>query len=158
MLFSLSAASMSGRERRSRLICLAGVTAPLAGALLYNHGFQIPWLVCPLRSLTGIPCPTCGITRSLMAMADGNWAGAIGYHALGLPLFLGLLLAALHLLLELGLQRRVNAFYGRWLRSRRGQIGFGVVLLLYYAVRLRGWAASGELLTAMRASAVGHFF
>lgn len=33
----------------------------------------IPWPSCPVHSLTGIYCPGCGATRSLMAMSDGNF-------------------------------------------------------------------------------------
>ncbi|MBF2097305.1 MAG: DUF2752 domain-containing protein [Gloeomargaritaceae cyanobacterium C42_A2020_066] len=38
----------------------------------YQAGFRIPGLTCPLRALTGVPCPACGLTRSLMALARGR--------------------------------------------------------------------------------------
>jgi len=148
IMFSLSSAPLSTAERRSRLACLAAVTTPLAGALLYNQGYPVSWLVCPIRSLTGIPCPTCGMTRSLMAVARGEWGEAIGYHAFGPLLFLILLVAALHLLLELGLQRRVHAVYERWLRNPRWQIILLSGFLLYYAIRLHHWVSSGDRFAA----------
>lgn len=35
------------------------------------------WLPsCPFRTLTGLPCPTCGTTHALMALSEGRWQEA----------------------------------------------------------------------------------
>jgi hypothetical protein len=39
----------------------------------YTHGYGIP---CPLRTLTGVPCPFCGLTTATVDMAHGQWAEA----------------------------------------------------------------------------------
>lgn len=46
---------------------------------------------CMFRSAVGIPCPTCGATRSLVHLAHGDLPGAIAQN----PLFAAGLLAAL---------------------------------------------------------------
>lgn len=93
-----------------------------------------------------------------MAVASRDWSGAIGYHAFGPLLFLILLIAALHLLLELGMQRRIRTVYGRWMHNRRWQRFLLSGFLLYYGVRLHHGLSSGELLTAMQAAPIGNLW
>jgi Protein of unknown function (DUF2752) len=38
--------------------------------------------LCGFHWLTGRPCPLCGITRALFALAKGNWAAALDFNAL----------------------------------------------------------------------------
>lgn len=37
---------------------------------------------CVLREVTGIPCPTCGATRSVLALFDGRLGDAFGCNPL----------------------------------------------------------------------------
>jgi len=46
---------------------------------------QIPG-VCIFRRLTGVPCPGCGLTRSVVATAHLDIATALSFHVFG-PLF-----------------------------------------------------------------------
>lgn len=41
---------------------------------------------CVFRELTGIPCPTCGMSRAWLAFFRLDLAGAFGYH----PMFWGI--------------------------------------------------------------------
>ena len=38
--------------------------------------------LCPFRTITGLDCPVCGMTRSSWALLHGHVARAIGYNAL----------------------------------------------------------------------------
>lgn len=58
---------------------LSGLTALAVLALAWSWPL---WgdaleLVCPFRTLTGIPCPTCGGTRALLAAASGDFRAAV---------------------------------------------------------------------------------
>lgn len=70
-----------------------GVTALLS----HSHASGPP---CLLRMLFRIPCPGCGMTRSLEALWRGDLLASIRYHPLGPPLFLLCCLVLLHPLLR----------------------------------------------------------
>lgn len=53
-------------------IALVPLSQPLLSALP----------LCPLRSLTGLPCPTCGATRAAEAMLGGQVVDAVVYNPL----------------------------------------------------------------------------
>ena len=43
-------------------------------------GAIFKFTICPVRLLTGIPCPGCGITRSLRELLHGHFAEAFRLH------------------------------------------------------------------------------
>ncbi len=59
-------------------ITMAGLGAGLIGSVypmvVAHTGFQ--GLPCPLRTLTGVPCPFCGLTTATVALSHGQWATA----------------------------------------------------------------------------------
>lgn len=59
--------------------------AALAGyGLLFRYGGVA--LFCPIRRLTGLSCPGCGLTHALGALVSGHPLTALSYNAL-LPLY-----------------------------------------------------------------------
>jgi hypothetical protein len=69
--------------------------------------------VCPFRALTGLPCPTCGVTRSLLALAAGHPGTAISYSPLAV--------ATILLALGSGVWGLGRLLFPRWsLAPRRG--------------------------------------
>lgn len=43
-----------------------------------------PPLICPLRTITGIPCPFCGMTRSVVAALHGNLPESLSFNPAGI--------------------------------------------------------------------------
>jgi len=69
----------------------------LAGGLVLAHlpeGWGLP---CPLRTLTGVPCPFCGVTTSVRDALGGRVRAALGVAPLGLVLIGAAIAIALRL-------------------------------------------------------------
>jgi len=41
---------------------------------------------CPIKYVTSIPCPTCGVTRALFSLVRGDIKGYLYYHPGAIPL------------------------------------------------------------------------
>jgi hypothetical protein len=110
--------------------------APILGAFLYNQGFKLSDGPCLFQRVFGFPSPACGMTRSLMAIARGDWLDAVMYHLFGPVLFGALVIAAGHLSLELLMGRSLRPFYTR-VSARPGVLVITALLFLsYYGFRL----------------------
>jgi hypothetical protein len=71
----------------STLIGLAavGVAGVCVGGLFSLSGGELG-LPCPLRTLTGLNCPFCGITRMASSVLQGDLAAALRFNA---PVLIG---------------------------------------------------------------------
>ena len=61
------------------------LTAMLIGAAI----IPVTWLtttpsLCPFKRVTGLPCPGCGMTRSVVTLLHGDLAASLYYHPLGI--------------------------------------------------------------------------
>ncbi len=57
--------------------------------------------LCPLRAVTAVPCPSCGLTRALAHLERGHWAEAVRFHPFAPLVFLLVLALAVMLVFEL---------------------------------------------------------
>jgi len=90
----------------------------------------LPWNTCLFRRFLGIPCPGCGFTRSVLALAHGQFTHSFFFHPAIIP---GVLLAIATLVLALVLPDNDP----RWDRFTRFALNsFGVVLVLVWSLRL----------------------
>ena len=117
-----------GNRRLWRAAAAGGTLVASFGFLLLSYG---RWH-CPLRRLTGLLCPSCGLTTALWQLLRGEVAAAWGEN----PLVFFWLLWSLGL--ALGYVRQGAAALG----DRRYWLLLGVALVGMAAVRLGTvWAA-----------------
>ena len=145
----------SAPQRRQKLFHWAIALTPLLGSAALNLGLHIPGLGCPLMRYVGVPCPAWGLTRSFMALARGDWAAAIAFHAFGPILALGFLVAAIHIAWELWRNRPLRMFYRPMVTNPRYQVFGFLILLGYHGVRLQTLWQSGDLDLSLQQAPLG---
>ena len=74
---------LSAAERVTRIRTSGVMTALLAAGMFVNPLRPLPIDLCLLKSLTGLPCPTCGLTRAVCHALQGDWAGSLAFHPAG---------------------------------------------------------------------------
>lgn len=129
---------MAGQPLRPRSQRLAGcwlLGGGMALALRSWNLLPLAW-TCPLRQLTGVPCPTCFLTRSLLAAFRGDAAASLHWHPLGLPL-----LAVTAAITAALLCARLPA-PGRFWPLGAGAAG---AVVLVWLIRLWGWQHGAPL-------------
>jgi hypothetical protein len=61
------------------------VAGAMLGAGVVWSRFPVhPPLACPLRTLTGIPCPLCGMTRAVVAALHGHLLESLRFNPAGI--------------------------------------------------------------------------
>lgn len=68
-----------------------------------NGGKEIHF--CLIKSITGIPCPSCGSTRSVIEISHGNLLNALYYNPLGYIIFVIMLVLPFWIIYDLILGR-----------------------------------------------------
>lgn len=102
------------RIRWLPLWLFAGALALLAGLRLAGQ-WRVPLPRCWLREFTGLPCPSCGCTRSLLAWSHFDLDQAFRFN----PLFFACCVSGF---LWLGLWLAGRLFDRRWLESLQARI------------------------------------
>ncbi len=90
--------------------------------------------ICPFRNLTGLPCPLCGMTRSVLCFFQGDWHTSLLWHPLGPLVGIGMIAAFLALMIP-GI--RINDLAAK-LPQRLGGLILIVLVAGCWTLRLMG--------------------
>ncbi|HTX17260.1 MAG TPA: DUF2752 domain-containing protein [Bacteroidota bacterium] len=94
--------------------------------------------VCLFKEVTGLPCPSCGTTRSIELLLHGDLPGAFVTNPLGLLLALGLFVIPGWIVSDL--LRKDDSFYRRYVRVEKILLQNAWVSASAAAVVLVNWA------------------
>ena len=81
---------LAPREPDFELLFLT-VSLTAAASCFAWLAFGLPWPKCWFRQMTGLPCPTCGATRSILSLAHGNLGDAIALNPMLFLCYVGTL-------------------------------------------------------------------
>ena len=101
----------------------------LTSYLFFKQKFpSLPGYSCPIRHATGVPCPSCFLTRSICASLGGDFLNAFKIHLFGPPLAILLIMWSI-LSLKKKTLLKIN------FKSKFFHIGF-LFFLMYWVYRL----------------------
>ena len=76
-------------KRQSIIIILLYAIGVLVFLLIAHTPFYLP---CMFKTITSIPCPTCGLTRAFLYLYQLNIIDAVKMNVLSVPLIIGILI------------------------------------------------------------------
>jgi hypothetical protein len=89
--------------------------------------------ICPFKLLTGMPCPGCGITKSIVFFYQGELAKSLSYHLFGpLVVFISLFAIAVFLIELIKKRNLLSKFF----YNIKLGYALGVLLGAYHLIRL----------------------
>ena len=83
-------------------LLVGGASLCLLGVALVTPGIQLPR--CAFKTITGLPCPTCGVTRTIIALSRGDVDRAMFMNPLAAILCAGGVLYLLYAAVVLALR------------------------------------------------------
>ncbi|HQZ25009.1 MAG TPA: DUF2752 domain-containing protein [Flavobacterium sp.] len=103
--------------------------------ILFNQNthLETDQSLCPLKMLSGFPCPGCGITKSLVYFYEGDVQKSLYYHLFG-PLVIAFCIVTIVVLTtELITQKE---YFTQLLYSKKLAYGLAIFLASYHFIRI----------------------
>jgi len=132
----ISISSITKPEQKKLLGIAAAALTLLVPYLIhiFDHGnIEQAQSLCVFKMLTGLPCPGCGITKSLIFLYQGDLDKSLHYHLFGLPLVVGCVLLIGLLVIEMVTKK---VFLRSVIYSQRLGYGLAIILGIYHLARL----------------------
>ena len=89
---------------------------------------------CFIKGTTGVPCPSCGNTRSVLAIVKGNFIDALFINPLGVIVALIMVVSPFWLLYDVILKK--DTLYNSYLKFEKIITKKGIMILLIILIAL----------------------
>ena len=97
-----------------------------------NH-LETAQSLCPLKMLTGFPCPGCGVTKSLVYFYEGDLWRSLTFHLFGPFVMLFSLATIVVLTTELITKKE---YFNAYLYNRKMAYFLAAILVVYHIIRV----------------------
>ncbi|MFM8710161.1 MAG: DUF2752 domain-containing protein [Sphingomonadales bacterium] len=132
----ISISSITKPEQKKLLGIAAAALTLLVPYLIhiFDHGnIEQAQSLCVFKMLTGLPCPGCGITKSIIFFYQGELYKSLSYHIFGPAVVLFCLLLLILLPLELFTKKSIGR---KFFFSQKLALTLALFLGIYHLVRL----------------------
>jgi hypothetical protein len=99
----------------------------------HNNHLETDQSLCPLKMLTGFPCPGCGITKSLVYFYEGDLQKSLYYHIFG-PLVIAFCIATIVVLTTELITKK--EYFNHLLFNKKLGYGLAIFLASYHFIRI----------------------
>lgn len=114
-----------------------------------NNHLETDQSLCPLKMLTGFPCPGCGITKSLVYFYEGDIYKSLHYHILG-PLVIVFCVATIVVLSTELITKK--EYFNQLLFNKKLAYGLGIFLASYHFIRIIYFISNNSIDDILRQS------
>jgi Na+/H+ antiporter NhaC len=98
-----------------------------------NTHLETDQSLCPLKMLSGFPCPGCGITKSLVYFYEGDIQKSLYYHLLG-PLVIAFCIVTIVVLTTELITKK--EYFTQLLYSKKLAYSLAIILASYHFIRI----------------------
>ena len=88
--------------------------------------------VCLIKRITNIPCPSCGASRSVISLIDGDFIGALNFNPIGYLVALIMVIAPIWITVDI--IKRTETLFNFYLKTeiylKRLKIAIPLILLV----------------------------
>lgn len=112
---------------------MLGLSVAGTAWLFLDHSLSGGATLCLFKSATSLPCPSCGTTRSLAVLLQGDLFQALSINPLGIAAAIGLIIVPLWIIVDL--LRSQDSFYRafrsieKFLQSNRIAAAAGIIII-----------------------------
>lgn len=114
----------------------AFITLMIPFFLIYfnqNTHLETDQSLCPLKMISGFPCPGCGITKSLVYFYEGDLQKSLYYHILGPFVIAFCIVTIVVLSIELITKKE---YFNNLLFNKKLAYGLAIFLATYHFIRI----------------------